>query len=64
MAPGDYPRVMGTLRAGGGTATGSGDIIYDDQGHTYRIVDRWEAERIRNSTGGTVRTLHQDGTIR
>jgi hypothetical protein len=55
---------MGTLRAGGGTATGSGDIIYDDQGHTYRIVDRWEAERIRNSTGGTVRTLHQDGTIR
>lgn len=64
MVPGNYPKVMGTRSSGPGTATGSGDIIYDNHGREYRIVDAHEAASIRNSTGGVVHTLHPDGTIR
>lgn len=64
MVPANYPKLMGTRSYGAGTATGEGNLVYDDQGRGYRIVSPDEAERIRNSTGGYVHTLYPDGTIR
>lgn len=64
MVPGNYPRIMGTRRPGPGTATGEGDIIYDDRGCEYRVVSMAEAQQINSSTGGHVYKLHPDGTVR
>lgn len=63
MVFGDYPRIVRT-EYGQGTATGSGDVVVDDRGQRYRIVDAAEAQMIRNSTGGMVYRLYPDGTVR
>lgn len=47
---------------GPGTATGAGDILIDNHGNRYRVVDDIEASMIRNSTGGHVYTV-RDGRI-
>lgn len=45
------------------TASGAGDIVTDNYGNCYRVLDECEAEALRNGTGNTVRTLYSDGTI-
>lgn len=64
MVPANYPRVMGTRSYGSGTATGEGNVIYDDRGREYRVVSQDDAQRINNSTGGRCYQIHPDGTIR
>jgi uncharacterized membrane protein len=50
--------------AGPGTASGAGDTVIDNHGNRYRIIDDGEASMIRQSTGGQVYTIENDGTIR
>ena len=45
------------------TASGAGDIVTDNHGNRYRIIDAHEAAALRSGTGNNVRTLHSDGTI-
>jgi hypothetical protein len=63
MVFGDYPRVVGS-RPGPQTAPGVGNILVCGDGSRYQLVSSSEADLIRQGTGGYVRTLHPDGTIR
>lgn len=45
------------------TTDGSDGYVRDNHGKLYRVVSAAEAASIRNSTGGTVATLHRDGRI-
>lgn len=45
------------------TCTGVGDVVTDNYGQQYEVVDSFRANMIRGGTGGTIVTLHADGTI-
>lgn len=57
-------RFVSHREPGPGTMTGAGDIIVDNYGNRYRVLDAGEAQSIRNSTGGQVYTIGWDGSIR
>jgi hypothetical protein len=62
MAPG-YPYIV-KREPGPQTVTGAGDIVTDNCGQRYRVIDSAEANMLRNSTAGQVFTIGSDGTIR
>ncbi len=59
----NWPRRVVRRDPGPGTCSGAGDVVTDNMGQTWRVVDCYEADMIRSGTAGSVATLHSDGTI-
>lgn len=64
MMFGTKPARIVHRQAGPATTTGSGDILTDEFGRRWKIIEQYEVNALKRSTGcPVIGTLNSDGTI-